>query len=94
MQQWTYRAPVATFDLHGQSVLEAVGNAEAFLAVQARVRRGAVVRLITGRGRGGQGAPIRTRVRSLLKRLRTEGRLVRDYLLEDSEGSFLILLSD
>ena len=52
------------------------------------------MRLITGRGRGGQGAPIRTRVRSLLKRLRTEGRLVRDYLLEDSEGSFLILLSD
>lgn len=94
MQEWTYCAPVATFDLHGQSVLEAVGNAEAFLAVQSRVRRGAVVRLITGRGRGGHGAPIRTRVRSLLKRLRTEGRLVRDYLLEDSEGSFLILLSD
>jgi len=94
MQEWTYRTPVATFDLHGQSVLEALGNAETFLAVQARVRRGAVVRLITGRGRGGQGAPIRTRVRSLLKRLKAESRLVRDYQLEDSEGSFLILLSD
>jgi DNA-nicking Smr family endonuclease len=94
MQEWTYRAPVATFDLHGQSVLEAVRNAETFLVVQARVRRGVVVRLITGRGRGGQGAPIRTRIRSLLKRLKAESRLVRDYQLEDGEGSYLILLSD
>jgi DNA-nicking Smr family endonuclease len=94
MQEWTYRAPVATFDLHGQSVLEAVRNAETFLVVQARVRRGVVVRLITGRGRGGQGAPIRTRIRSLLKRLKAESRLVRNYQLEDGEGSYLILLSD
>jgi len=41
------------FDLHGQSVLEAVANAERFLRSQRKVRPGSVVQLITGRGRGG-----------------------------------------
>jgi hypothetical protein len=50
------------------------------------------VRLITGRGRGGGGAPIRTRVRTLLRGLRDRGEVVRDFVLEDSEGSFLIRL--
>jgi DNA-nicking Smr family endonuclease len=80
------------YDLHGQSVLDAVANVERFLAAQARARRGATVRLITGRGRSGGGAPIRTRVRSLLRRLKEEGRLVRDYELEEGEGSFLVRL--
>jgi len=86
------KGPAATFDLHGQSVLEAVRSAEQFLMAQARARPGATVRVITGRGSGGGGAPIRTRVRTLLRRLRDEGRVVRDYELEDSEGSFLVRL--
>jgi DNA-nicking Smr family endonuclease len=81
------------FDLHGQTVLEAVANAERFLVAQARVRGGVTVRLITGRGRSGGGAPIRTRVRTLLRRLREEGRVVRDYVLEEGEGSFLVRLA-
>ena len=81
------------FDLHGQTVLEAVANAERFLVAQARVRGGATVRLITGRGRAGGGAPIRTRVRTLLRRLREEGRVVRDYVLEEGEGGFLVRLA-
>ena len=89
---WADRPPAATFDLHGQTVLEAATNAERFLAAQAQARPGAVVRLITGRGRGGHGAPIRSRVRTLLKRLREGGTLVRDFELEASEGSFLIRL--
>ena len=93
MPDWTHSAPSATFDLHGQTVLEAAANAERFLRTQARVRRGAVVRLITGRGRTGGGAPIRTRVRTLLRRLRDEDRVVRDFVLEDSEGSFLVRLA-
>ena len=92
MPDWTNQVPAAVFDLHGQSVLEAVANAERFLAAQRRVRPGAVVRLITGRGRGGHGAPIRTRVRTLLRRLEAEGRLVRGSFLEDSQGSFLVRL--
>ncbi len=93
MLDWAHRAPDAVFDLHGQTVLEAVSNAEKFLAAQARARRGGTVRLITGRGRSGGGAPIRTRVRSLLRRLKDEGRLVQDYLLEDTDGSFLVRLA-
>lgn len=92
MLDWSSRPPAAEFDLHGQSVLEAAANAERFLMSQARVRRGAVVRLVTGRGRSGGGAPIRTRVRTLLRRLKEEGRIVRDYVLEENEGSFLIRL--
>ncbi len=94
MMDWAHRPPAAVFDLHGQTVLEAAANAEKFLTAQARARRGATVRLITGRGRSGGAAPIRTRVRSLLRRLRDEGRLVRDFVLEDTEGSFLVRLRE
>jgi DNA-nicking Smr family endonuclease len=90
---WIVGPPAAEFDLHGQSVLEAVTNAERFLQSQCRVRAGAVVRLITGRGSSGGAAPIRTRVRTLLRRLKEEGRLVSGYELEDGEGSFLVRLS-
>jgi DNA-nicking Smr family endonuclease len=90
---WSMRAPDATFDLHGQTVLDAVVNAERFLRAQARVRRGGVVRLITGRGRSGGAAPIRTRVRTLLRRLKAANEVVHDYVLEESEGSYLVRLA-
>jgi len=89
---WTDQAPDATFDLHGQRVLEAAGNVEAFLRTQARVRPGSVVRVVTGRGRSGGGAPIRTRTRTLLRRLKEQETVVRDYVLEEGEGSFLVRL--
>lgn len=92
MRDWSDLEPAAVLDLHGQSVLEAGANAERFLRAQRKARPGATVRLITGRGRGGGGAPIRTRVRALLRRLREEGAVVRDYVLEDTEGSFLARL--
>jgi DNA-nicking Smr family endonuclease len=92
MLDWTARPPDATFDLHGQNVLEAVTNAECFLRAQSRVRPGGVVRLITGRGRSGGGAPIRTRVRGLLRALKESGAVVRDYTLEETEGSYLVRL--
>jgi DNA-nicking Smr family endonuclease len=93
MGDWTDGPADATFDLHGQSVAEAGMNAERFLRSQLRVRRGGVVRLITGRGRSGGGAPVRTRVRLLLRRLREEGGVVRDFVLEETEGSFLVRLA-
>jgi DNA-nicking Smr family endonuclease len=93
MPDWTDRSPDATFDLHGQTVLEAVTNAERFLRAQARARPGSVVRLITGRGRAGGGAPVRTRIRSLLRALKDSGSVVRDFLLEDTAGSYLVRLS-
>ena len=91
MLDWTDRSPDATFDLHGQSVAEAVTNAERFLRAQAKVRRGGIVRLITGRGRSGGGAPIRTRIRGLLRTLK-ESRTIRDFLLEETNGSYLVRL--
>ena len=94
MGDWTDREPAMTFDLHGQSVLEAVSNVERFLESQRKARPGAMVRLVTGRGRGSGGpAPIRSRVRTLLKREQERGRLVRNFVLEDSEGSFLVRLA-
>ena len=92
MPDWTERAPAHQMDLHGQRVLEAIGNVERFLHAQASARRGGVVRIITGRGQGGGGAPIRTRARTLLRQLKAEGRLVRDFQLEPGEGSFLVRL--
>jgi DNA-nicking Smr family endonuclease len=94
MGDWTDREAVMTFDLHGQSVLEAERNAARFLASQRKVRPGAVVRLITGRGRSSGGpAPIRTRIRTLLRQERDGGHLVRDFVLEESAGSFLVRLT-
>lgn len=92
MLDWTDRRPDAELDLHGQTVLDAVANAERFLRAQRKARPGGVVRLVTGRGRAGGGAPIRTRVRTMLRTMRDRGTEVRDYLLEDTEGSFLIRL--
>ena len=89
---WSDRPAAATYDLHGQSVLEAVKNAESFLRSQAHARPGAIVRMVTGRGKGGGDAPIRSRTRTLLRRLKEEGKVVRDYVLEDGEGSFLVRL--
>lgn len=92
MRDWSDLEPAAYLDLHGQSVLEAVENAERFLRAQRKARPGATVRVVTGRGRGGGGAPIRTRVRTLLRRLRDDRTVVGDYVLEESEGSFLVRL--
>jgi DNA-nicking Smr family endonuclease len=81
------------FDLHGLTVLEATTSAERFLRAQRKARPGASVRLITGRGRSGGGAPVRTRVRTLLRTLQQDGTIVRGFELEDSEGSFLVRLA-
>jgi DNA-nicking Smr family endonuclease len=93
MRDWTDRSADVTFDLHGPTVLDAAANAERVLRAQAKARPGAVVRIITGRGRGGRGAPVRTRVRSLLRTLMATGSVVRDYMLEETEGSYLIRLT-
>ena len=88
----TDEAVAATMDLHGLPVLEAVRAAEQFVASQRRARPGALVRIITGRGRAGGGAPIRTRVRTLLRRLAEQGGTVRQFELEETEGSYLVRL--
>ncbi len=93
MPDWTDREPAMVFDLHGQSVLEAVRSTAQFLTVQRKVRPGAVVRLITGRGRGGGGAPVRGRVGTLLREMQETGTIVRDFQREHGEGSYLVRLA-
>jgi DNA-nicking Smr family endonuclease len=85
--------PAADFDLHGLTVLDAVTSSGRFLEAQRRARPGATVRLITGRGQGGGDAPIRRRIGALLRRLKEEGRVVQDFELEPSEGSYLVRLA-
>jgi hypothetical protein len=87
------QAPAAEFDLHGLTVLDAALSSERFLEAQRRARPGAAVRLITGRGQGGGLAPIRRRIGALLRRLKSEGRIVQDFELETTEGSYLIRLT-
>lgn len=94
MRDWTHRPVTHQFDLHGQLVHEAAANAERFLRAQAKARRGEVVRIVTGRGKGGGSAPIRTRVRTLLRALREEGTVVKDFALDAGEGAFLVRLAD
>jgi DNA-nicking Smr family endonuclease len=88
-----YSQPAAEFDLHGLTVLDAAMSTERFLQAQRTARPGATVRLITGRGASGSDAPIRRRIGALLRRLKAEGRLVLDYQLESSEGSYLVRLA-
>ena len=88
----SFSTPAHQLDLHGMTVLEAERAATQFLAAQRRARPGQVVRLITGRGRAGGGAPIRTRVRTLLRAMREQGGVVREFELEETEGSFLVRL--
>ena len=87
-----FARPSHTLDLHGLTVLQAADAAEKFLRAQRRARPGEVVRLVTGRGRSGGGAPIRTRVRTLLRALAEQGGVVREFELEETEGSFLVRL--
>jgi hypothetical protein len=86
-------APAVEFDLHGLTVLDTALSSERFLEAQRRARPGAIVRLITGRGLGGGDAPIRRRIGALLRRLKSEGRIVQDFEQESTEGSYLIRLA-
>lgn len=85
--------PAAEFDLHGLTVLDAASSSARFLEAQRGARPGATVRLITGRGQGGGSAPIKRRIGALLRRLKDEGRIVQDYQLEATEGSYLVRLA-
>jgi len=82
--------PDATFDLHGQSVAEAERTVELFIRAELKAGR-RVLRIITGRGSHGGKAPIRTRVRTALKRLVAEG-VVGEFELEAGDGSYLVEL--
>lgn len=85
-------APVADeLDLHGASQQEARTRLRDYLATSNRLHAGAVVKVITGRGRGSaNGAVLKPLVERLL---RGELRIyVADHALDADQGSYLVRL--
>ncbi len=82
---------VATLDLHGFRASEESLALETFLTSWRRRAKGAVVHIITGRGKGSPGRPVlQPRVRRLLTE-DYQGRI--DWFeQDDSGGGFLVKL--
>lgn len=93
MLDWTARPVAHLIDLHGMTVLQAEQAALQFLKAQRKARPGAIVEIVTGRGRAGGGAPIRTRVGVVLRQLKADSAVVRDFARSPSEGSWLVRLA-
>ncbi len=83
--------PVATLDLHGDTALEAERRVKDFIATHARISRGRVVHIITGRGGWkGQRPVLPGAVR---KTLRGEvSRFVEEFDRDLDEAGFLVRL--
>jgi DNA-nicking Smr family endonuclease len=83
--------PVATLDLHGQSVAQATAAVQTFLQSWQRRAPGGVVHVITGKGRrSATGPALRPAVARFLKSSATT--LVRDWTRDTDEGGFLVRL--
>lgn len=82
---------VATLDLHGHTQDEAKLALRQFLSAERRQHAGAVVHVITGRGKGSSGAAV---LRPLVGRLlKTEFRaLVAESALDLDDGGYLVRL--
>lgn len=81
--------PDATLDLHGMSVAEGTRAVRSFLALWGSRRTGAVLHVITGKGRGSASRPtLRPAVRTLLRgELRSA---IRDWTIDADDGGFLV----
>jgi DNA-nicking Smr family endonuclease len=87
-----FDAPVAdTIDLHGFRADEAKQAVATFIATARRRSPGAVVHIITGRGRGSPGRPVlRGAIRTLLKSGTIDG--VGEFVPDHADGGFLVKL--
>ena len=83
--------PVATLDLHGDTALEAERRVKDFVATHARISRGKVIHIITGRGgRSGRRPVLPGAVR---KALASEvSRFVEEHDRDLDEAGFLVRL--
>ncbi len=83
--------PDAHLDLHGDDALSGERRVRDFVQTHARVSRGSVVHIITGRGRGSGGRPVlRGRVKTMLAG--ELERFVQDYQMDLDEGGWLVRL--
>jgi len=81
----------AELDLHGCGATEARSAVRAFLESWRRRKPGAVVHIITGKGKGSAGGPV---LRGLVKSL-LQGELrglVAEWGLDDGEGGYRVRL--
>lgn len=77
-------------DLHGMSAAEALPAVSAFVKRVQRRTPGALVHIITGKGRGSRGMPVlKTRVRTLL---RTGELPIADFGPDLDGGGYLVRL--
>ncbi|MGH7607358.1 MAG: Smr/MutS family protein, partial [Gemmatimonadales bacterium] len=78
-------------DLHGFTAVEVPSAVRAFLDAWRRRKPGAVVHIITGKGKGSAGGPV---LRGLVKTL-LQGELrsyVAQWGLDDAEGGYKVQL--
>ena len=82
----------AELDLHGLGAIEARAAVRAFLESWRRRKAGAVVHIITGKGKGSAGGPV---LRGLVKGLlRGELRaMVAEFQVDDGEGGYRVRLT-
>ena len=85
-------APLAgRIDLHGMSAAQAEAAVRSFIDSWRRREPGAVVLIVTGKGKGSEGgAVLLPAVRALLK-TKLSG-YVSDWALDDSEGAYRVRL--
>ena len=83
--------PTATLDLHGDHADAAARRVRDFIVAQARVSRGAVVHIITGRGGGRRGGPV---LPGVVKGLLSGdlARFVQEFDRDLDDGGFLVRL--
>lgn len=83
--------PVATLDLHGDTAVEAERRVRDFLETQHRIAPGAVVHIITGRGRGSPRGPVLPGVvRRVLQG--SAAAYVADFDRDLDDGGFMVRL--
>jgi len=81
--------PVATLDLHGDTAMEAERRVRDFIITHARISRGQVVHILTGRGLGSRKGPVLPGV--VRKVLRGDvGRFVKEFDRDLDEAGYVV----
>ena len=83
--------PAATLDLHGDTALEAQRRVKDFVTTHARISRGKVIHIITGRGGGAGRKPVLPG--AVRKALNSEiSRFVEEFDRDLDEAGFMVRL--
>lgn len=85
--------PRATLDLHGDTAVVAERRVRDFILAHARVSRGEVVHVITGKGRGSPGRPVLPGVVRRVLATDVVARHVSEWDRDLDDAGFLIRLT-